>query len=154
MLQLILYVVYMVCGFVILSINLTLWAFTAGPLNILPYLSVTASLILFVVLSALALFLPRIASCGAVLAALIMLSAPVWILANEKDLSGVAMFGTPPVVTLCLAGVHIWWTRAQPFRVFAMSPPLIVRVVLAAVPLAIFVLCFNPRAVLGLIFGV
>jgi hypothetical protein len=153
-LQFALYTIYMICGFVILWINLTLWGVTAGPVNILPYLSVVASLLLFVVFSDLALFFPRLASCGAVLAAVTMIPAPIWILLNEKDLSGVAMFGVPPAVSLCLAGIHLWCTRTQPFRVFAISPPLSLRIVLGIIPVAGFVLCFNPAGVLRLIFGV
>jgi len=132
-------------------INLTLFGFAAGPVNVLPYISVAASLILFVVVSALALFLPRFASCAAVVAAIAMLLQPAWVSCNEKDLSGDATLGVPPLLALCTAGIHLWRTRKQPFLQAASSPPFLIRLCVAVIPLGFFGWYYDAPAVLGLL---
>src|SRR5437870_2890069 len=147
----VLYTLYMICGFVIMWINLTLFGFTAGPVNVLPYISVAASLILFVVVSALALFLPRLASCAAIIAAAAMLLQPAWVFWNEKDLSGDAALGVPPLLALCTAGIHLWRTRKQPLLQLVSSPPLFIRLCIAVIPLGFFVWYYDAPAVISLL---
>jgi hypothetical protein len=146
-----LYTVYLLCGLLILWINITLFGFTAGPVNVLPYVSVAASLFLFVVVSAFALFFPRLASCAALVAGVAMSLQPAWIIWNEKDLTGDATLGVPPLIVIIIAAIHLWRTRKQSFFQYATSPHLIVRSCVAAIPLAFFVWFYDAPAVLSLI---
>jgi hypothetical protein len=140
----------MICGFVVLWIDLFFWGFTAGPANALPYVDVVASLILFVVLSAAALFVPRIACYGALVVSVAMLAPTIWFLPQEKDLAALATVGIPPMLSLCAAGIYLWRTRGKSATKTASWLALGIRLCLAVVPVGIFVSYFNAPLVLSL----
>src|SRR5438128_2347428 len=81
------FVIYTVCGFSIVSLDLMMWGFTGGPVNAIPYLALVGGLLLFTVLPGIALFLPRLAACVALLAAALILPWPLFVLFEEHDLS-------------------------------------------------------------------
>lgn len=57
-----LYLSYFIYGFFIFYMNLFIWGFSAGPANILPYITLFSSVVLFSMASGLTLFYPKSAS--------------------------------------------------------------------------------------------
>jgi len=145
------FVVFAICGFVIVFINTFFWGFTAGPASAIPYFALVGGLLLFVVASGVVLFLPRLGSLLALIAFVLIIPWPLLILVREHDASGVAVCGGPPLIASTVALVQLVRSRAQPLLVGRTSPHWAVRLVIAIVPLVIFVLYFNARLVLEII---
>ena len=59
-----LYLSYFLYGFTMFYANMVLWGFSAGPINIIPYITLVSSILLFAIASGLSLFYPKVASIG------------------------------------------------------------------------------------------
>ena len=145
------FVVFALAGLVIVFINTFFWGFTAGPASAAPYFALVGGLLLFVVASALVLFLPRLGALLAIVASALIVPWPLVILMQEHDASGVAMCGVPPLIAGTVAVVQFIRSRGQPLLAARTSPHWAWRLVLAALPLATFIFGFNALLVLELV---
>ena len=146
------FTVYAISGFAVLWLNLMMWGFTAGPVNATPYLALVGALTLFTVAPGIALFVPRIAACLALVAAALIIPWPLFVWFKEHNLSGLAMFGTPPLIVAGLAAFHIWQTRRENWLKLRTTPLWAVRLAVAILPLIALALLFNASLVLELVF--
>ena len=145
------FALYFITGFCVVWLNLFMWGFSNGPASAIPYFSVVGSLLLFVVATPLSLFLSRIAALVALIGTALILPQPVFILLREASLTGSVLFGVLPTVAVIVAVHHLWKTRSEKLLVAHSSPPLVLRVPLALLPVAILVLAFNARLVVALL---
>lgn len=146
------FVVFALSGFIIVWINTLFWGFTGGPASVAPYFALVGGLMLFVLASGVVLFLPRVGSLIAFIATVLVIPWPVLILVQEYDASGVAMCGAPPVIAGAVATFQLARSRREPFLIARTSPHWTVRLIIALLPLATFMLCFNALLVLEIIF--
>jgi len=145
------FVTYFVCGFCVVWLNLFMWGFSNGPVNTIPYFSAIGSLLLFIVVAPLALFLSRIAAVAALVCATLIVPQPAFILLREGSLTGFTLFGVFPTVAGIVGLHHLWKTRGEKLLAARSSTCLSFRVPLALLPVAIFVFAFDARRVLSLL---
>ena len=145
------FIVFALSGFVIVWINTFFWGFTAGPASAVPYFALVGGLLLFVLAPGIVLFVPRLGSLIALIAAAVIIPWPLLILVQEHDASGVAMCGAPPLIAGAVAGFQLARSRGQSLLVARTSPHWAVRLVVAVLPIVAFVLCFNAPLVLEVI---
>jgi hypothetical protein len=145
------FVAYTLCGFIVLFVELTLWGVTAGPTNALPYFILLGALLVFLIAAPAALFAPRIAACIAIVGSAPLLAWPAQILIREHDLIGTSVCGLPPLIMLGVAASHLWRSRSQRWLSLSTSPHLAIRISVALVPIAVFVLYFNASLILQVV---
>ena len=146
------FITYILCGFVVLFIELTLWGVTAGPANALPYFILFGALLVFLIAAPAALFTPRIAACIAIVGSVPILAWPVEILIREHDFVGTAVCGAPALITIVVAMSYLWKTRSHRWLSLSRSPHLAIRIPASLIPLAVFVLYFNAPLILEVVF--
>jgi hypothetical protein len=145
------FIVFALTGFATVWINTFFWGFTVGPVNAIPYLALVGGLLLFIVVSAVALFLPRLGSLLALIACALIIPWPLFILLQEHDASGLAVCGAPAVVAGAVATFYFIRRRGQPLFGTRTSPHWGLRLVIAVLPLVVFALCFNALLVLEVV---
>jgi hypothetical protein len=145
------FIVFALTGFATVWINTFFWGFTAGPVNAIPYFALVGGLLLFIVVSAVALFLPRLGSLLALIACALIIPWPLFILVQEHDASGVAICGAPAIVVGAFAAFCFIRSRGQPLLGTRVSPHWALRLVIAVLPLLAFALCFNALLVLEVV---
>jgi hypothetical protein len=145
------FIVFAVAGFVIVFVNTFFWGFTAGPATAVPYFALVGGLLLFIVASAVTLFLPRLGSLLALIGCALIIPWPLSILVQEHDASGVAICGAPAVVAGAVAAFYFIRSRGQPLLGTRTSPHWGLRLVIAVLPLIAFTLCFNALLVLEVV---
>jgi hypothetical protein len=145
------FIVFTLAGFVTVWINTFFWGFTAGPANVIPYFALVGGLLLFIVASAVALFLPRLGSLVGLAACALIVPWPFLILVQEHDVSGLAICGTPAFVAGAVAAFYLIRSRGQPFLATRTSPHWALRLIIAVLPIVAFALCFNALLVLEVV---
>jgi hypothetical protein len=116
------FTVFTLAGFVTVWINTFFWGFTADPANVIPYFALVGGLLLFIVASAVAVFLPRLGSLVGLAACALIVPWPFLILVQEQDVSGLAICGTPAFVAGAVATFYLIRSRGQPFLATRTSP--------------------------------
>src|SRR5262245_64954002 len=129
------FIVFALTGFATVWTNTFFWGFTAGPVNAIPYFALVGGLLLFVVGSAVALFLPRLGSLLALIACALIVSWPLFILVQEHDASGVAVCGAPAVIAAAVRAFFFFATPGHPFFATSRPPFWGLRLVLVVLPL-------------------
>ena len=145
------FIVFAIAGFVIVFVNTFFWGFTAGPASAVPYFALIGGLLLFIVASAVVLFLPRLGALLGLAASVLVIPWPLLILVQEHDASGVAVCGAPPFIAGAVAAVHLFRGRGQPLLATRTSPHWALRLGLAALPVVAFAVCFNALLVLQIV---
>jgi hypothetical protein len=145
------FIVYFICGFCVAWLNLFMWGFSNGPASAAPYLAVVGSLFLFVIVSPLALFLPRIAASVGLVAVLLILLQPFYLLLIEHSFTAFAMTCLMPAIIGFTGARYLLKTRNEKWLMASSSPPLLVRIPLGFLPLVLFVCLFNARLILSLL---
>jgi len=145
------FVTYFSSGLCIAWLNLSMWGLSNGPANAVPYFALIGSILLLVLASSLALFLPRIADSVALASVLCVLPWPAMILLHEHSPGGFAFLSLATLFAAMVAAGHLLKTRREKWLVARGWPRLIVRVPLAFLPAASFILIFNARLVLKLL---
>jgi hypothetical protein len=145
------FIVYFICGFCVAWLNLFMWGISNGPANAAPYFALVGSLVLFIVVSPLALFLPRVAASVGLAAVLLMMFQPLSLLFIEHSLTGFAMSCLMPAIVGVTAVWYLLKTRNTKWLTTSSSPTLLVRIPLAFLPLVLFVCLFDARLILSLL---
>src|SRR5258705_12163547 len=117
------FIVFALAGFATVWINTFFWGFTAGPANVVPYFALVGGLLLFIVASAVVLFLPRLGSLVGLAACALIVPWPLLILVQEHDVSGVAICGAAAFIAGAVAAFYLIRSRAQPFLATRTYPP-------------------------------
>jgi hypothetical protein len=143
------FAVYALGGLVELWFLLFMWGFSRGPANALPYLALIGCLTLVLLAAPLALLFDRLASVLALFGGVL---ACAWAVAavQEGSLPGALIVGALPALTCALAVRHLVLSRADRWLSHPPEPRLRVRVGLAVLPFALFILAFNE----GFVFAV
>jgi hypothetical protein len=146
------FIVYTLCGFFVMWFELilsALWGVTAG--DTLPYFIMLAALIVLLVAAPAALFVPRIAACIGILGSAVIILWPALML-YQREVVGAAIVGAPPLISVAVAATYLWKSRSLPWLSVSRSPHIALRVAVSLIPVAVFVLCFNARFILEIIF--
>ena len=147
-----LFAVFLVSGLLELWGLLMLWGFSRGPVNAMPLVTLVGCLLLLLIASPLALFLPRVSPVVAAIGAALVLTWPVAIARAEPVIQALP-FAVLPITVMGFAAWQLWRTRQLPWLVTVSKPRLWIRVGLCCVPVALFVVLFNARLVLALLWA-
>ncbi|MCI0404642.1 MAG: hypothetical protein L0Z48_01865 [candidate division Zixibacteria bacterium] len=147
-----LFFVFLFCGLGELWALLVMWGFSAGAANAVPFVTLVGCLALLFLAAPLALFLRRLAAAIALPAAAVALTWPIGIAFFESAIGAVA-FAVLPATAMTVAIVSLWRTRHAAWFTVVSKPAMWLRVALAALPVLLFFVLFNVRAVLALLLA-
>ena len=152
MVVIVLSLLYGVAGFLDLWFLLTLWGFTNGPIDAIPYVALVGCLLLLLLAAPLAVLIDRV---GAVVAIPGAVLACAWALAalREGSVWDALVIAGLPLLAIAFAATHLWLTRKRRWLSIPSTPPLRVRIGVAVVPLVVFGTLFNAKLVLGLVLA-
>jgi hypothetical protein len=145
------FILYFICGFYETWLIFFMWGFSNGPANGIPYFAAVGSVLLLIVPAPLVLFVPRIAAAVAVAIVGVALPWPALILIHEHSLPGFVISGIAPSVAGAAAVWHLWTTRGGNWLALCTSPGFAVHVLLAPLPLLVFVFALNARLIVILL---
>src|SRR5689334_14957055 len=129
-----------------------MWGFSAGPVNAVPYVALVGGIMLLLVAAPVSLFLARVGAVVALLGSVLVLVWPLAVAVSEADASAL-VFAAPPVVAGGLAAKRLRGTVQTPWLVLSGGPPIWLRVLLSALPFALFLGFFNAGLVLAILLA-
>lgn len=147
-----LFFVFLICGLGELWALLFMWGFSAGVVNAVPFVTMLGCLVVLFLATPLALFFARPAAVIAVLGAAVTLTWPVGIALHESVI-GAVPFAVLPATALSVGIIRLWRTRHDGWLAPVSKPAVWLRVALVGLPIALFVVLFNVRAVLALLLA-
>jgi hypothetical protein len=141
-----------VAGFLDLWFLLTLWGFTDGPIGAIPYIALVGCLVLLLLAAPLAVVIDRVGAAVAILGATL---ACAWALPAVRGggVWALLIFAGLPLFVGAFAAAHLWVSRKRRWLSVPSTPPVLVRIGFAAVPLVVFGTLFNAKLVLGLVLA-
>ena len=144
------FLVFVLCGFGEMWLLLSMWGI-ATPINAVPFVALVGCLTLIFVAAPLALFFVRLSAAVGILSAAVIRAWPaiVW----RKSMLDGAELGALPITALIVGIVYLWRSRHDRWLAAVAGPPLWARAAIIAIPVTVFVVVFDARAVLALILA-
>jgi len=138
-----LYIPYFLYGIIIFYMNLFIWGFSAGASNIMPYITLISSIILFAIASGLSLFYVKVSSIIGLIS-LLGASPFGYYLVSQMGFTDAKIFDLIILVAISsfISGVFYSLKILINKSVVLTSISKPVRLIMAVIPLALFLLWF------------
>jgi hypothetical protein len=145
---------YFILGFMQLYWLLFMWGFSAGPINWIPYALLFAFLTFLLVGPALSLFMEKPAAVTAFIGGLVGLIWVVWgTFAGGMTFVDVAIVGIAPAVMTAESAARLVWQRRRSWLQVRPGLPVVLRIVLAAVPVGVVATFFDVQLIVLMLWS-
>ena len=148
----IMFFAFMFCALLELWPLLMMWGFSAGPVNIAPFLVLVGCFLMMFLAAPLSLFIRRVGALIGLVASTLILAWPVAVAAMESDLSALIL-AVPPAVAAGVAIRGLLRARGTRWLARVSTPDVWVRVAMSALPFILFCTLFNARLVVALLLA-